>query len=276
MESYSAFGTVSVSSGSKSTPFGFQGGYTDANGLIYLVNRYYDPATSQFMTIDPMSSVTGEPYAAFGDNPVNAQDPLGLCNGPDGICTNQNTGQMNLDSGVEPTDRPPPGTSPEVQNTNFTRPAPPSSAATASSASNSPIPPPWQGGCAERYAASYCSGLSAADQMGLYCSSHPGICAQYEASQTPSCIEKSYIVGASGVGFSGVLLILGAFLGPLGEAIEGLGAAVETADQAAQAGSVTSQGIRMDKLSQSVIKASGYVGAGGSVGGAAAIVSCAG
>ena len=35
------------------TPFGFAGGYTDPTGLIYLINRYYDPATGQFLSVDP-------------------------------------------------------------------------------------------------------------------------------------------------------------------------------------------------------------------------------
>jgi YD repeat-containing protein len=30
------------------SPFGFAGAYTDATGLIYLINRYYDPASGQF------------------------------------------------------------------------------------------------------------------------------------------------------------------------------------------------------------------------------------
>lgn len=78
-EAYSEFGTPTVTSGSKSTPFGFQGGYTDSTGLIYFVNRYYDPTTGQFISMDPMVGITGQPYSGFGDNPVNATDPLGLC-----------------------------------------------------------------------------------------------------------------------------------------------------------------------------------------------------
>jgi RHS repeat-associated protein len=31
-------------------PFGFAGGYTDPTDLIYLIHRYYDPSTGQFIS----------------------------------------------------------------------------------------------------------------------------------------------------------------------------------------------------------------------------------
>ncbi len=40
--------------------------------------RYYDPATGQFLTRDPLSSVTREPYGYVGNNPINVIDPTGL------------------------------------------------------------------------------------------------------------------------------------------------------------------------------------------------------
>ena len=42
------------------------------------VDRYYDPSTDQFLSIDPDVAETGEPYAYTGDDPLNATDPLGL------------------------------------------------------------------------------------------------------------------------------------------------------------------------------------------------------
>ena len=42
------------------------------------VHRYYDPATDQFITVDPALATTGQPYAFAGNNPINATDPLGL------------------------------------------------------------------------------------------------------------------------------------------------------------------------------------------------------
>jgi len=80
--SYSTYGTqTNTSSSGAATPFGFQGGYTDPTGLIYLINRYYDPTTSQFLSVDPMNQSTGQPYLFGGDNPVNAGDPSGLASG---------------------------------------------------------------------------------------------------------------------------------------------------------------------------------------------------
>jgi uncharacterized protein RhaS with RHS repeats len=42
------------------------------------INRYYDPATGQFVSVDPMVSETNQPYAYAGDDPVDGADPLGL------------------------------------------------------------------------------------------------------------------------------------------------------------------------------------------------------
>ena len=43
-----------------------------------LVNRYYDPATEQFISVDPLVSATGQPFSYAGDDPVNGSDPIGL------------------------------------------------------------------------------------------------------------------------------------------------------------------------------------------------------
>jgi RHS repeat-associated protein len=42
------------------------------------INRYYDPTTGQFLSVDPLVDATGQPYAYTGDDPVNGVDPLGL------------------------------------------------------------------------------------------------------------------------------------------------------------------------------------------------------
>jgi RHS repeat-associated protein len=60
------------------TPFGFSGGYTDATNLVYFINRYYDPTTGTFVSVDPDVGVSGQPYSYTGDDPVNGVDPLGL------------------------------------------------------------------------------------------------------------------------------------------------------------------------------------------------------
>jgi RHS repeat-associated protein len=64
--------------GSSVTKFGFQGSWTDGTGLLFLINRYYDPATAQFLSIDPDVATTGQPYSYTGDDPLNATDPMGL------------------------------------------------------------------------------------------------------------------------------------------------------------------------------------------------------
>jgi RHS repeat-associated protein len=80
--SYNSYG---VPSGSLISSFGFEGGITDANGFIYLINRYYDPTTGQFLSVDPDVASTGQPYAYSGGDPVNASDPSGLFeSGPNG------------------------------------------------------------------------------------------------------------------------------------------------------------------------------------------------
>ena len=53
--SYDAYGNPEATGGLSSyTPFGFAGGYTDPTGLIYLIGRYYDPQTGQFLSVDPL------------------------------------------------------------------------------------------------------------------------------------------------------------------------------------------------------------------------------
>ena len=42
------------------------------------VDRYYDPATDQFLSVDPELAETGQAYAFTGDDPLNRTDPLGL------------------------------------------------------------------------------------------------------------------------------------------------------------------------------------------------------
>jgi len=77
--SYDAWGNPETSGGlSAQTHFGFAGGYTDPSGLVYLIGRYYDPATGQFLSVDPLVDETGQPYAYTGDDPVNNSDPTGM------------------------------------------------------------------------------------------------------------------------------------------------------------------------------------------------------
>jgi RHS repeat-associated protein len=74
---YSTYGIETVTSGSKVTPYGFQGSYSDSTGFLYLINRYYDPTTDQFMSVDPLVDQTDQPYVFVDDEPLNATDPFG-------------------------------------------------------------------------------------------------------------------------------------------------------------------------------------------------------
>lgn len=74
---YSIWGVKTIQSGSNTTPFGYQGSYALPSGLIYLINRYYDPTTAQFLSIDPALAQTGQPYSFTGNDPLNATDPNG-------------------------------------------------------------------------------------------------------------------------------------------------------------------------------------------------------
>jgi RHS repeat-associated protein len=76
---FDAYGNKTGSTGTSTTPLGYEGQYTSSDtGLIYMRARVYDPATGQFLTVDPLEAFTGEPYGYTGDNPVNFGDPTGL------------------------------------------------------------------------------------------------------------------------------------------------------------------------------------------------------
>jgi hypothetical protein len=43
-----------------------------------LINRYYDPTTASFLSVDPLVGLTEQPYGYGGSDPVNNSDPTGL------------------------------------------------------------------------------------------------------------------------------------------------------------------------------------------------------
>ncbi len=74
---YTPYGKVSGHTG-VSTPLQYGQGYTDTEtGFVYLKSRYYDPATAEFLTVDPALDSTAEPYTYALGNPLNANDPNG-------------------------------------------------------------------------------------------------------------------------------------------------------------------------------------------------------
>jgi RHS repeat-associated protein len=76
--SYSAYGTPEHT-GTATTPLGYDAQYTSSDtGLIYMRARVYDPATAQFLGVDPLTALTREPYSYVHDNPLAFSDPRGL------------------------------------------------------------------------------------------------------------------------------------------------------------------------------------------------------
>ena len=76
--SYAAYGTPTCE-GTATTPLGYDGQYTSSDtGLVYMRNRVYDPATAQFLSVDPLVKTTRAPYSYAGDNPLTYFDPTGL------------------------------------------------------------------------------------------------------------------------------------------------------------------------------------------------------
>lgn len=102
--SYSAYGSVTGSTGAQKTPLGFGGQYTNSqSGLQYLRARVYDPATGQFLTRDPAEELTREPFGYAAGDPANRADPRGLgpclggflfCDESDDPCSSVASGPM--------------------------------------------------------------------------------------------------------------------------------------------------------------------------------------
>jgi RHS repeat-associated protein len=111
---FDAYGNKTGSTGTSTTPLGYDGQYTSSDtGLIYMRARTYDPATAQFLTRDPLSGGTSMlaqatadqyvaaamrsasggsgPYVYGSDNPLNDYDPTGLFTF--GICVH---GEVNF------------------------------------------------------------------------------------------------------------------------------------------------------------------------------------
>ena len=98
--SYDAYGQVITGGLSNVTPFGYAGGYTDPTGLIYLVNRYYDPSTGQFLSVDPLVDLTDQPYQYVGGDPINGSDPSGLGPQPPRLSTSEKNALFNFEHGL--------------------------------------------------------------------------------------------------------------------------------------------------------------------------------
>lgn len=81
---FDAYGNQTTATGTATTPLRYAGEYRDdETGFYYLRARYYDPATSQFLSRDPIAAATRRPHL-YGDNsPLTHRDPAGLVPIPD-------------------------------------------------------------------------------------------------------------------------------------------------------------------------------------------------
>jgi RHS repeat-associated protein len=74
-----AYGNPSISTGLTQTPLRYNGEYRDnETGFIYLRARYYDPATAQFLSVDPALALTGSAYGYAANDPLDEGDATGL------------------------------------------------------------------------------------------------------------------------------------------------------------------------------------------------------
>jgi RHS repeat-associated protein len=67
---YSAYGTITYRGGNTDTPFLYNGRYgvqTDANGLLYMRARYYNPYLCRFLNADPSGFTGGLNLYAYAD-----------------------------------------------------------------------------------------------------------------------------------------------------------------------------------------------------------------
>ncbi len=81
-QTYDPYGVVTQSSGLSHTDYGFTGETTDANGLVYLRARYYNPADGRFTSRDTWGGDMNRPMSMnrwnyVQSNPVNYVDPTG-------------------------------------------------------------------------------------------------------------------------------------------------------------------------------------------------------
>ena len=87
-----------------STSFAFGAGYWDPSNLTYLVHRYLDNETGQFISVDPLVDQTRQAYVYAGDGPVMANDVFGYSSSLSS-CTSFTCEKGSLPSVVTPLNR---------------------------------------------------------------------------------------------------------------------------------------------------------------------------
>lgn len=96
---YSPYGVVTGHSGASHSSFGYASAWTDpTTGLDYLRAREYDPATGQFLQIDPALDQTRQPYEYVGGAPLQNVDPTGLS--PSGDCPAPGNGAVDAEDAL--------------------------------------------------------------------------------------------------------------------------------------------------------------------------------
>lgn len=75
---YTPDGQITARTGTTMPVITYAGAVQDRTGLLYAGNRYVDPTSGSFLTVDPAISMTGQPYAYAGGDPLNAVDRQGL------------------------------------------------------------------------------------------------------------------------------------------------------------------------------------------------------
>jgi RHS repeat-associated protein len=95
---YGPYGALTSSTGTATTLLGYDGQYTNSDTrLIYLRARVFDPATAQFLTVDPAEPLTRAPYGYAQENPLTFGDPSGLSV----LSTLESVGEEALHAGLD-------------------------------------------------------------------------------------------------------------------------------------------------------------------------------
>ena len=95
--SYDPSGNTTATGTANPNPEQFAASQAGAAGLDLMGARYYDPAIGRFISQDPLGLASGSvnSYEYAGDDPVNANDPSGLCGGTCQWWTNVGAGALN-------------------------------------------------------------------------------------------------------------------------------------------------------------------------------------